>query len=47
MILIGNKRDLGNRQVTESEISSIVNEHGVSYMEISAKSGENVDKPML
>jgi len=45
IILIGNKKDLGNRQVEESEAISLVKKLNLfGYIKTSAKTGENVDQ---
>ena len=43
VILVGNKCDLPNREVTYDEGASYAKTHGLSYMEISAKTGQNLD----
>ena len=42
-ILVGNKCDLGNREVSEEEGKILANTLGLKYIEISAKTGQNVD----
>lgn len=45
IVLIGNKKDLANRQIKESEAVSLAKKLKLyGYMETSAKTGENVDK---
>mmetsp|Transcript_13665 Transcript_13665/g.21169 ORF Transcript_13665/g.21169 Transcript_13665/m.21169 type:complete len:94 (+) Transcript_13665:446-727(+) len=41
-ILVGNKTDLPNRQVTEEEAQNWANEKKIPYVEISCKENENV-----
>ena len=43
-LLIGNKCDLENRAIPQSEIEKVSKELGVSYMETSAKANINVEK---
>ncbi len=43
-LLVGNKIDLGKqRQVSYADGEALAKELGISYLEISAKTGENVD----
>jgi GTPase SAR1 family protein len=44
LFLIGNKADLPNRQVTQKHAEDFAAEHGMTWMETSAKTGENVSK---
>lgn len=43
IVLVGNKMDLEERQVTYAEGEALANELGMDYIETSAKSGENVE----
>lgn len=44
-VLIGNKMDLPeHRQVSEAEGRALATKHGIEYFEVSAKTGENVDR---
>jgi len=44
VLIIGNKKDIKeNRQVSEEEGTNIANEYKVSFIETSAKTGENVE----
>ena len=43
-ILVGNKYDLGNREVSEEEGKILANALGLKYIETSAKTGQNIDK---
>ena len=43
LCLIGNKCDLPNREVTFDEGQEYANKHGLFYIEISAKTGLNVN----
>ena len=43
-ILVGNKCDLGNREVSEEEGKILANALGLKYIETSAKTGQNIDK---
>jgi Ras-related protein Rab-14 len=43
-MIIGNKMDLqGNREVTFEEAHELAQNYGLTYMECSAKTGENID----
>ena len=42
-MLVGNKCDLPNRAVTYDEGMNYAKSHGLGYMEISAKTGQNVE----
>ena len=42
-MLVGNKCDLPNRAVTYDEGMNYAKAHGLGYMEISAKTGQNVE----
>ncbi len=42
IVLVGNKADLPNRQVTQEEAESLAQKIKVKYMESSAKTGEGV-----
>ena len=42
ILLVGNKSDLDDRRVTESEAQSFADRHGIEYLEASAKTGENI-----
>ena len=45
LLLLGNKNDLEEeRQVKKSDIEELCKARGIEYMEVSAKSGENVGK---
>jgi small GTP-binding protein len=44
LIFLGNKSDLSGRRMLESELSTISAKFGGTYMYISAKTGENVEK---
>ena len=41
-MLVGNKCDLPNRQVSSEEAAEFAKSKGYSYMEVSAKTGQNV-----
>ena len=43
MILIGNKMDESNRQVSKEEAEKYAKDHNMMYMETSAKTGENAE----
>eukprot|EP00002_Diphylleia_rotans_P006207 TRINITY_DN1554_c0_g1_i1.p1 TRINITY_DN1554_c0_g1~~TRINITY_DN1554_c0_g1_i1.p1 ORF type:complete len:207 (-),score=39.92 TRINITY_DN1554_c0_g1_i1:263-883(-) len=47
IMLIGNKVDLGNREVTFEEASRFAQENGLLYCETSARTGENVEEAFL
>ena len=42
LILIGNKSDLENREVTYEEGQKLANENGIKFYESSAKTGQNI-----
>ena len=42
-ILVANKSDLPNQDVSESEGRALAEEHGMEFYTTSAKTGENVD----
>lgn len=42
-ILIGNKSDLGKRNIPDDEIKSFAEEMGLPYYETSAKTGDNIE----
>lgn len=44
VLLVGNKIGLPNREVDTSEAEEIAEKCGVRYLEVSAKSGENIDE---
>lgn len=44
IILVGNKIDLPNRKVDTSEAKNIADKYGVRYLEVSAKTGHNIDE---
>ena len=43
-ILVGNKCDLENREVSEEEGKILANALGLKYIETSAKTGQNIDQ---
>ncbi len=43
-ILVGNKKDSTNREVTEEEGKEYANNNNMAYFETSAKNNENVDQ---
>jgi len=43
-MLIGNKCDLEQRQVSNQEAMDFANKHGLVYLEASAKTAQNVDQ---
>merc|ERR1711971_410402 len=45
--IIGNKSDLARREVTYQEGASFAKEHGLRFLETSARTAENVDKAFL
>lgn len=47
-VLIGNKSDLAEerRQVTKEEIEAFAKNHKMEYFEVSAKTGENIEKAL-
>lgn len=48
LFLIGNKADLdASRDVTREEAEEFAREHGLTFLETSAKSGENVEEAFL
>ena len=44
MILVGNKIDLGQREVSKEEAEEVARKYGALYVETSAKTGENVQQ---
>jgi len=47
IMLIGNKRDLSQREVTYEEAEAFAKENGLIFLESSAKTGENVEEAFL
>lgn len=47
ILLIGNKSDLPNREVEFAEAEQFAKDHGLDFMETSAKTFENVDEAFL
>ena len=43
IILVGNKIDIPNRTVNSNEAEEVADKYGVRYLEVSAKTGENID----
>ena len=46
-LLVGNKCDIPDRQVTQSEAEAFAERHGLSYLETSAKDGTNVRETFI
>ena len=46
-VLVGNKTDLDNRQVSTAEASDFANQHGLKYYETSALSGDRIDETFV
>lgn len=46
-ILIGNKSDLSNREVSKEEGQDLAKLHNMTFFETSAKTGENIEAAML
>ena len=46
-ILIGNKSDLNNREVSREEGQKFADSYGMTFFETSAKTGENVEASMI
>ena len=42
--LVGNKADLPNREVTNAEATQYAQENGFGYIEVSAKTGANIEE---
>ncbi|KAJ5069369.1 ras-related protein rab-4a [Anaeramoeba ignava] len=47
IVMIGNKTDIQERQVSFEEAKNYADEHGLTYLETSAKTGENVETAFL
>lgn len=47
LLLVGNKSDLGNRQVTKEQGEELARELGLPFMEASAKNDDNVNDLFL
>lgn len=44
VMIVGNKSDLaGSREVSYEEAAQLASNYGISYMECSAKSGDNIE----
>lgn len=47
-VLIGNKNDLAQREVTEEQVAAFMKEHKLQhYYETSALTGGNIEKPFI
>lgn len=47
-VLIGNKNDLAQREVTEEQVNTFMKEHKLQhYYETSALTGGNIEKPFI
>ena len=45
MLVLGNKDDLKNKQISEEEINETLEEYNISkYIRVSAKNGTNIEK---
>lgn len=47
VLLVGNKCDLQDREISESEAISFANNHGIDYIETSAKDSTNVEEAFV
>jgi small GTP-binding protein len=46
-LVVGNKADLSDRQVTPAEAESFASRHGMSYLEVSALDGTNITESFV
>ena len=46
-VLVGNKADLTERQVSHEEAQAIAEKHGVPYVEVSVRDNSNVNEPFM
>ena len=44
LYIVGNKTDLGKRQVTEQEGRDLAEDYDSKYFEVSAKTGQNIEE---
>ncbi len=44
MIIVGNKKDIPDRKVSEDEVKAFADSYNIQFLETSAKTGENVQK---
>lgn len=47
VLLVGNKCDLQEREISENEAISFANSHGIDYIETSAKDATNIDEAFI
>lgn len=47
VLLVGNKTDLTDREVTEEEAQTLAEKHGLTYIETSVRDNKNVNEPFL
>ena len=46
-VLVGNKTDLTERQVSHEEAQSMAEKHGITYVEVSVRDNSNVNEPFM
>ena len=46
-VVVGNKSDLTERQVSQEEAQSLAEKHGITYVEVSVRDNNNVKEPFM
>ena len=46
-VLVGNKSDFTERQVSQEEARSLAEKHGITYFEVSVRDNNNVKEPFM